>query len=158
MSIRNDPVSTTSDREIVIERVFNAPQEIVFKAWTTPENLGKWWGPNGFTTTTHEMDFKPGGVWRFMMHGPDDTDFPNIVRYKEIEPPHRITYAQGNDIDPEMFEATITFTPQEGNNTHLQLKTVFHSAEVCEEVKTKYGAVEGGHQTLGRLAEYLEQQ
>ena len=67
----------TSDREIVISRVFDAPRTLVFKAWTDPQHLAHWWGPNSFSLTTHEMEFKPGGVWRFVMHGPDGCDYQN---------------------------------------------------------------------------------
>jgi len=66
--------SPTADREITATRIFNAPRELVFDLWTTPEHLGQWWGPRGFTTTTHAMDMRPGGEWRFVMHGPDGRD------------------------------------------------------------------------------------
>ena len=59
------------DREIVATRIFDAPRELVWKVWTEQEHIGQWWGPKGFTTTTYSMDVRPGGVWRFVMHGPD---------------------------------------------------------------------------------------
>ena len=65
-----DDGSNTADREIVTTRVMDAPRELVFKAWTDPDHLVHWWGPTGFTNTFHEFDLKPGGVWRFVMHGP----------------------------------------------------------------------------------------
>ena len=71
MTIQSRRASETSDREIVITRVFDAPRELMFGAWIDPESIGRWWGPNGFMTTTHEMDVRPGGVWRFIRHGPD---------------------------------------------------------------------------------------
>jgi uncharacterized protein YndB with AHSA1/START domain len=80
----------TTDREIVTTRVFDAPREMVFDAWTDPKHIGQWWGPIGFTTTTHEMDVRPGGVWRFTMHGPDGRDYKNRIVYTEIVRPERL--------------------------------------------------------------------
>lgn len=77
----SNPAGDTADREIVITRVFDAPREQVFDAWTDSEHVSQWWGPNGFTTTTHEMDVRPGGVWRFIMHGPDGVDYKNRIVY-----------------------------------------------------------------------------
>jgi uncharacterized protein YndB with AHSA1/START domain len=71
----NDDAVSTSDRENVTTRVFDAPRELVFRAWTNPKHESQWWGPNGFTNTIHEMDVRPGSVWRFVMHGPDGVDY-----------------------------------------------------------------------------------
>jgi len=71
----------TDKPELIAERLFDAPRELVFKAWTVPAIITNWWGPRGFSTTTHEMDFRAGGVWRFTMHGPDGTDYPNKIVY-----------------------------------------------------------------------------
>jgi uncharacterized protein YndB with AHSA1/START domain len=68
-----------ADRQIVTTRVLDAPRELVFKMWTDPEHIVQWWGPKGFTTTTYSMDVRPGGVWRFVMHGPDGTDYQNKI-------------------------------------------------------------------------------
>jgi len=81
--------SATSDREIVLSRVFDAPRELVFKAWTDSRHVAEWWGPNGFTTTVHEMDVRPGGVWRFVMHSPDGVDFDNAREYHAVEMGHQ---------------------------------------------------------------------
>jgi uncharacterized protein YndB with AHSA1/START domain len=146
--------TTAAEREIVVTRVFDAPRERVFRAWTDPRHVGEWWGPRGFTTTTHAMDFRVGGVWRFTMHGPDGTDYPNDVRYTEIVEPERLAYDHGSDDggDPN-FRVTVTFADR-GGRTELTLRLVFPSAE-AREAAAKYGAVEGGAQTLARLDEYL---
>ena len=73
-----------SERELVITRTFNAPREVVFEAWTDPNHIGHWWGPKGFTLTVLEMDVRPGGVWRYVMHGPDGVDYRNKVYYLEV--------------------------------------------------------------------------
>src|SRR5262245_6357165 len=89
------------DREISIERVFDAPRDLVFDVWTDPKHVGQWWGPKGFATTTFSMDVKPGGVWRFVMHGPDGRDYENKVTYIKVERPARLVYKHGGDEDAD---------------------------------------------------------
>lgn len=144
-----------SDREMVITRVITAPIATAFAAFSDRDNIGKWWGPNGFTTTTHEMDFRVGGVWRYTMHGPDGADYQNYVTYAEIEKPSRIAYEHGsNPQHPSEFRAVITFKPQ-GAGTEVSLRMIIGSAEERDHY-VKFGAIEGGQQTLERLAQYLK--
>ena len=77
----------TDSKEFTISRTFNAPRDLVWKAWSDPASFGQWWGPRGFTTTTYEMDVRPGGVWRLVMHGPDGKNYPNESYFQEIHPP-----------------------------------------------------------------------
>src|SRR6185312_10531333 len=84
MSAKNTAPSSTSDREIIISRVVDAPRELVWQAWTDPKHVVKWWGPRGFSDTTRKMDFRVGGVWEHTMHGPDGTNYPNKSTFKEI--------------------------------------------------------------------------
>ena len=86
-------VAATSDREIVLTRVFDAPREVVWKAWTDPQHIVKWWGPNGFTDTIETMAVRPGGTWKHVMHGPDGTDYANNSRYLEVVKPERLVYS-----------------------------------------------------------------
>lgn len=146
----------TSDREMVINRLINAPRELVWKVWTTPEHVKHWWGPNGFTNTIHEMEVKTGGVWRFMMHGPDGMDFPNKIVFNEVVKPERLVYTHSSDDenDPNVFKTTVTFEEQNGK-TNLTMRALFASKEELERVIKEYGALEGGNQTLNRLEEYL---
>ena len=149
--------SPTADREIIITRVFDFPREVVFDAWTDPKHIGEWWGPTGFTTTTHEMDVRVGGVWRFIMHGPDGVDFPNKIVYTEISRPERIAYDHCDDADPPgiSFTATITFDDRDGK-TEVTSSSLFPTAAECARVVEEFGAIEGGHQHLQRLADYLK--
>src|SRR5688500_20244945 len=82
--------SATTDREIVISRVISAPRELVFEAFTEVRHLSRWWGPEGFTTTTRAFEFSVGGVWDFVMHGPDGTDYQEGSAWPGIAPPERI--------------------------------------------------------------------
>jgi uncharacterized protein YndB with AHSA1/START domain len=146
---------SSADRELVITRTINAPRELVFAAFTDPEHIGQWWGPNGFTTSTANRDVRVGGHWRFTMHGPDGTDYPNFITYTDIVKPERICYDQGEDESAIIFSVVITFDAV-GAKTALTLRTLFQSAEQLEAMK-KFGAVEGGQQTLNRLEQYLSQ-
>jgi uncharacterized protein YndB with AHSA1/START domain len=155
MDARSSTEPSTSDREILITRTFDAPRELVFKAWTAPEHLGAWWGPDGFTTTTHEMDFRPGGAWRFTMHGPDGTDYKDKIVYKEIEAPARLAYVHSADDDQKQgpFQVTADFKEQ-GGKTTITFRLVFENAEDRAQA-LKFGAMEGANQTLSHLADHL---
>jgi uncharacterized protein YndB with AHSA1/START domain len=78
----------------VIERVFNAPRELVWKAWTDPLHVVHWWGPRGFTTTVETMDVRPGGIWKHVMHGPDGANYPNWCVFSDVVEPERIVFSQ----------------------------------------------------------------
>ncbi|HJU84374.1 MAG TPA: SRPBCC domain-containing protein, partial [Holophagaceae bacterium] len=82
-------------REFGAARILEAPRELVFRLWTEPGHVEKWWGPEGFRNTIHEMEVRPGGRWRLTMHGPDGTDYPNVITYLEVLPPHRLVYHHG---------------------------------------------------------------
>jgi len=147
--------ANTAEREIVIERTVNAPRELVWRAWTEADQIAAWWGPNGFTTTIHEMDVAVGGVWRFMMHGPDGTDYPNKVVYREIVKPERLVYDHTDDRDPpsQQFQTTVTFAAH-GRKTKVTLRALFASAE-ARAASVKFGGIEGGAQTLARLDQHV---
>jgi len=154
---RKSPVEDTSDREIVITRVLDAPRELVWDAWSDPKQVVQWWGPRGFTTTIQEMDVRPGGVWRHIMRGPDGTEYPNKSVFLEVVKPERVVYSHGGGRkgDPSaQFEATWTFEAQ-GDKTKLTVHMVFPSASARDLVVKTYNAIEGGNQTLDRLGEKL---
>lgn len=147
----------TSDREIVHTRLYDAPRELVFDVWTDVNHLSQWWGPNGFTTTTREFSVRPGGVWRFTMHGPDGRDYKNLVTFIEVVRPERLVYKHRGEDEHEdvSFQTIVTFA-DEGGKTRLTMRGIFPSAEERDRVAREYGAVEGGRQTLERLADYLQ--
>lgn len=146
-----------ADRELVFTRLYDAPRALVFAAWTDPKHLAQWWGPNGFTLTVHSIDVRPGGVWRFVMHGPDGTDYENCITYDEIVRPERLVYSHGGgeEVEPVRFQTTVTFEDH-GGKTRLTMRMVFPSAAERDRVAEKYGAIEGAQQTLARLAAYVE--
>ena len=155
MAARTDSsTASTADREIVITRVINARRELVFEAWTDPKHLPEWWGPNGFTTTTQEITVKPGGVWRFIMHG-HGVDYQNRIVYMEIAKPERLVYSHGaEEGDPQQFHVTVTFE-NHGGKTLVTMRSVFPSAAQRDKVVKEFKAIEGGNQTLDRLERHL---
>lgn len=144
-------------RMIIATRVFNAPRELVFDAWTDQKHLAQWWGPDGFSTTTRSIDIRAGGVWRFVMHGPDGRDYENRITYVEVMKPKRLVYRHGGgeDVEPVQFEVEVTFEDL-GEQTKLTMRMVFPSAEERARVIREYGADKGLAQTLARLAEYVK--
>jgi len=148
----------TSDREIVMSRVLTAPRELVWEAWTNPKHVANWWGPRGFTTTTKRHEFRVGGYWEHVMHGPDGTNYPNKSRFAEIVPLEKIVFSHGGGREEgpgATFTATWTFETVEGNKTRLTGRLVFPTPEARDFVVKEFGAIEGGKQTLERAAEYV---
>ena len=149
--------SATADRAVVISRVISAPREVVFEAFTDVRHLSQWWGPEGFTTTTLGFEFRVGGEWDFVMHGPDGTDYQEWISWTEITPPERIALLHGESRgDPNAFETLLTFAP-EGAATRIEMRTVFPTKERRDEAVEKYHATEGGEQTLSNLAAYVSE-
>jgi uncharacterized protein YndB with AHSA1/START domain len=147
-----------ADRVIELSRVYDAPRELVWQAFTDPEHLAHWWGPVGFTITTHSRDLKPGGQWRYVMHGPDGRDYENVSTFHEVAAPERLVYQQGGaaGTEPVNFHVTVTFEKVGERQTKLTMKSVFPSKNARDFVVNQYNAIEGGKQTLGRLAEHLK--
>jgi uncharacterized protein YndB with AHSA1/START domain len=120
---RNAPFA---ERELTLTRVFNAPREAVFKAWTDPKELAKWWGPKGFTNPVCEIDLKPGGALHIVMRAPDGGEYPMKGVFREIVPPSRLVFTN-NAVDKDghpIIEGltTVTFA-EEGGKTKLTLQT-----------------------------------
>jgi uncharacterized protein YndB with AHSA1/START domain len=156
MAVRSSLDLDSDPRSIIGVREFDAPRDLVFAAFTDPKHLAQWWGPNGFTTTTHSFDFRPGGVWRFVMHGPDGRDYQNRIVFDEIVPPERIVYRHdgGEDVEPVQFSQTVIFEDLAGR-TRMTWRGVFPSAAERDRVIKDYGAGEGLVQCMARLADYV---
>jgi uncharacterized protein YndB with AHSA1/START domain len=157
MDAKNSVDLDTDACSIIGSRLFDVPRELVFSAFTDPGHLAQWWGPNGFTTTTHGFDFRPGGEWRFVMHGPDGRDYKNRITYEEIIRPERIVYhhAGGDDVEPVQFSQTLTFEDLGNNRTRLTWHGRFPSPEERARVITTYNADKGLSQTMARLGHYV---
>jgi uncharacterized protein YndB with AHSA1/START domain len=157
MSAKNSIDLDSDPCSIIGSRLFDAPRELVFSVFTDPKHLAQWWGPNGFTTTTHNFKFRPGGVWCFVMHGPDGRDYQNRITYEEIIRPERIVYRHGGgeDVEPVQFIQTLTFEDLGRDRTRLTWHGQFPSAEERARVVKNYGADEGLSQTMARLVDYV---
>jgi uncharacterized protein YndB with AHSA1/START domain len=156
MTATNSVDLERDSRSIIGTRMFDAPRDLVFSVWTDPKHLAQWWGPNGFTTTTSSFDMRPGGVWRFVMHGPDGRDYQNRITFEEIVPPERIVYRHGGDedVEPVRFTTTVSFQDL-GGKTRITMRLDFPSAAERDRVNKEYGADKGLAQTLTRLEQHV---
>jgi uncharacterized protein YndB with AHSA1/START domain len=155
MTSKSEP-TWALDREIVLSRVFDAPRELVFRAWTDKERIGEWFGPKGYTCRMHEMNVTVGGKWRFDLVAPDGTRYDNRVVFLEIVPNERLVFDHGSDKDddPGKFRVTITFDSQSDGKTVVTLRQL-HPNKAQRDAGIGFGAVELGYQTLEKLAERL---
>src|SRR5262245_17765837 len=144
--------------ELRITRIYDAPVKAVWDAWTDLEQVAKWWGPRGFTLTTHSKDLRAGGHWSYTMHGPDGKDWENRTKYYEVEPMKKLVYDHGaNDTQPPLFRVTALFIDLKGGKTKLDMTMSFATAAVAVEM-AKFIKQAGGNSTWDRLAEYLEKE
>lgn len=150
-------MSEIADRTMRIVRTFSAPRSLVFDAWTSPQHLDRWMGPRGFVTTTSAFDFRVGGEWLYTMAHPEYGTFPNRTTYIEIVPGERLVYTldAGADGDAEPIHVTVLFR-QEGDETTVTMESVLPSDEAMAEAR-KYGAETGGHETMAKLGELLDE-
>lgn len=125
-------ISTTPESEIVSTRNFHAPRELVYKAWADPAHLKNWWGPKGFTNTFNIFDFRVGGKWSFIMHGPDKGNYPNECEFIKIEVPSLIAWKRHSK---PHFQVLTTFDEITENETQVVFKMLFNSPEECNKLK-----------------------
>lgn len=136
--------------ELVLERIFDAPRDLVFKVWTDPAHVAQWWGPHGFKTTIHAMDVRPGGRWHYTMRGPDGDDYPFDGVYAEIVEPERLVFDGAIHADTSQRVWTeVTFTEQDAK-TKVTVRQV-----LWIESAASRGASIGWNQQLDRLTAYL---
>ena len=153
----HDPHRTRDiDREIVLSRVYAAPRARVFEAFTDPGQITRWFGPEGFTTDTLEIDIREGGRWRFVYTGPDGRRWENRMVFLRIEAPRLLEIEHGSDVndDPGRFLTTITFEEQSDGKCVLTMRQL-HPTKEQRDAGIGFGAVEYGYQTLGKLARHL---
>jgi len=146
-----DMLNGTVDRQLVVTRLLPVPPDRVFAMWTNPDDLLKWWGPHGFTITHAETDIRPGGTWRFTMHGPDGVDYPNTIVYDEVKAPERLVYTH---LQPH-FQSIVTFDEMMGM-TALTVRLIFDTTHDRDLSVEQYRAQEGAEQTIARLAALIE--
>ena len=128
----NHRIDASADREIVSRRVFDAPRELVFRAFSDPSVLARWWGPAGFANTFQEFDLRPGGAWRLVMRGPDGAEYQLEKHFVEVTAPERIVF---DHVQPmHHFRMTMTFAEDSGK-TRLTWQMAFDSAEEAETVR-----------------------
>jgi len=157
MAANKSKVGKAPEKEIRLTRLYDAPIKMVWDAWTDEKQVSQWWGPRGFTITTHSKDLKPGGHWHYTMHGPDGVDYINKTKYFEVEKYSRLVYDHGgNDEQKPLFRVTALFTEVKGK-TQLDM-TMAHSTPEAAEESRKIIKKADGYSTWDRLAEYLTQE
>lgn len=144
----------TKSKDITIVRIYDAPVKMVWDAWNDVKQAAQWWGPRGFTITSHSKDLRPGGIWHYTMHGPDGKDWPNKTLYHVVEPYARLVYDHGGyDDKPPLFRVTATFADV-GGKTKLEMTMSLPTVEAAEETR-KFIKQAGGNGTWDRLGEFL---
>jgi uncharacterized protein YndB with AHSA1/START domain len=151
-----DADTDLQQRELVVTRVIDAPRALVFRAWTQPEHVARWWGPKGFTVTHCEMDVRVGGAYRCAMRSPQGTEYWKRGVYREIVEPERVVFTfaweqPDGSLEHELL-TTVTFEAH-GRKTRLTLRQ-----GVFETTGRRDDHVTGWSSTLERLAEYLTTQ
>ena len=148
-------LSILGDREIKMTRVFDAPRELVFKAYTDPEAIPHWWGQRNSVTIVDKMDVRPGGAWRYVARVPDGTEYAFRGEFREVVPPERLVYTFEFEGMPGLITVdTITFEETDGKTT-LTNFSLFDSIEDRDGMLAS-GMEEGANESLDLLAEYLE--
>jgi uncharacterized protein YndB with AHSA1/START domain len=153
----HDPRTTWAlDREIVLSRVIAAPRARVFEAFTDPAQITRWFGPEGFTTETLEIDIREGGRWRFTYTAPDGALYDNRMVFLRVDAPRLLEIEHGSDVDedPGRFRVTITFDEQSDGKCVLTMRQLAPTKEQ-RDATIGFGAVEYGYQTLDKLARHL---
>lgn len=145
-----------ADREIVVTRVIDAPQELVFAAFTEPAHMNNWWTPAG--SVTHEIDVKPGGIWRYSLPAADGSLMPFKITFITLDKPNQLIYDYQSDTaaGQQPVRTTVTFEAQ-GEQTKVTLQLLFATA-ADRKTAVKYGGIVGAMQALENLADYLLKQ
>jgi uncharacterized protein YndB with AHSA1/START domain len=167
MAAAKNPTAGTKDRNFVIKQMFDAPGNLVFKAWTDPKKVSNWWGPNGFTMPVCTIDLRPGGIFHYCMRSPDGKDFWGKGVYREIIESEKLVYldcfsdSEGNVVQPSDYGmspewpteimVTITFS-ERGGKTEVTI-----TSGVSESFAKQVGAQQGWNESLNRLSRYLVQ-
>jgi uncharacterized protein YndB with AHSA1/START domain len=148
--ITNKTMGKIENRELRITKILKTPIDLTWKAWTNPEHIVNWWGPDGFTITIRKLDLEEGGEWRLTMHGPDGRNYPNRSIYREIIPFKKIVFEHFN---PHFITTVLFESKDEG--TEIDWALLFDTVELRETVIKAHKADEGQKQTLARLEKYL---
>ena len=146
-------VTTPTDREIVLTRVFDAPRHLVMEAFTKPELLKRWFGPRGYELVVCEVDLRVGGAWRFVLRGPDGKDMGMRGVYRELSPPDRMVHTESFDDYPGESVVTTELVERDGQTT-LNATILYESREIRDAVIAS-GMEHGAAESHDRLAELL---
>jgi uncharacterized glyoxalase superfamily protein PhnB/uncharacterized protein YndB with AHSA1/START domain len=146
----------TDDREIIINRLLDAPRELVFEVWTNPKHLVNWWGCKNFSSTFQQIEIKPGGKWHFVMNGPDGTSFANFVLFTEVVKPERLAYLHAaSETEEPNFKVTVTFE-ERGQKTWLTMRSIYATTAERDHAVSEIGVIKGSNETIDKLELYIK--
>jgi uncharacterized protein YndB with AHSA1/START domain len=165
-STKNSEATNTATHELVITRIFDAPRELVWKAWTEPEHLMRWWGPKNFTSPTCKIDLRVGGKYLYCMRSPEGQEFWSTGIYREIVPPERLVvtdsfadkdgnvvpasdYGLGDDFPLEL-QVTVTFEEHQGKTKMTLRHAGIPAGQIREMTET------GWNESFDKFAESLK--
>ena len=144
-------IPSTPETEIVCSRILNASRDLVYRAWTEPDHLKKWWGPAGFTNTFNEFDFRVGGRWSFIMHGPEKGNYANECEFIRIEKPSLVAWKR---YSKPLFQVVATFEEISSDKTKVVFRQIFNTVEECNKLKPY--VVDKNEENFDRLEKELK--
>lgn len=151
-------VDMAQDHILGFSRSFPIPVEALYQAWTDPEKLTQWWGPKGFTLTINRYELRIGGIWDYILHGPDGTDYPNQAVFEVIEPNRRLVFSNigGHVEDAHLTCRMVVRFAEAAEGAKVELRMIFDDLVGLEAAKAR-GAKQGGEEAFDRLAIFLKQ-
>lgn len=149
--MKHPQLTNWSDFEILSSRTFAVSQDILFRAFSNPQNLRNWWGPKGFTNTFHEFDFRVGGQWRFTMQGLEKGNYENHCEFTQIEEP---TFIAWKRYSKPLFHVVFSFEKITDNQTKLIFRMIFETEEECNKIKPF--AVDKNEENFDKLEQELK--
>ena len=152
----DDLIEVRLDRTIVIGRLISATASRVFQAWTNPDHLSRWWGPDGFTVTTRSFSATPGGLWDFIFHGPDGSNYENQIIFEQLIEPCLVVYSHSSPKSSDANFKSIVLIDEMLDKTVVSMRLVFDSKQKLEENIARFNSIDGANQTLARLDGYLK--
>lgn len=147
-------VTLPSDREIALTRVFRAPRQLVYDAFSKPEILKRWFGPRGWSLVTCDIDLRVGGGFRFVLRGPDGRDMGMRGTYRELQPPERSVHMESFDDFPGESQVTAVFTEHDGETTLVA--TIEYPSKEVRDAVIQSGMEHGAAESYDKLSELLE--
>ena len=150
-------VTTPGDLEIVMERTFDAPAQLVYDCWTKPEHIARWFGAPRSKMPICEVDLRPGGAWKYVMEADDWGQMTMFGTFREVSPPNLLVYTEAFAEFPEGGEALVTMTMEERDGKTLWRSTSVYGSKETRDAVVASGMEEGARETIDALVTLLKE-